>query len=64
MYKDFNQLDKGAMPKTIVVLPQDPKKLTSTEKIEALEAVNLIKENFTGKIKGRTCANGIKQQIF
>ena len=64
MYKDFNQLDKGAMPKTIVVLPQDPKKLTSTENREALEEVNLIREKRTGKIMGRTCANGIKQQTF
>ena len=63
MYKKFNQLDKGAMPNKPVVLPQDPTKLASTEKREALEAVNLIKENLTGIIKGRTCANGSKQRI-
>ena len=64
MYKDFGQLDKGAMPNKLVVLPQYPKKITRTEKREALEAVNLIIENCTGKIKGRTCANDSKQQSF
>ena len=64
MYKYFNQLDKGAMPNKPVVLTQDPTKLTKTENREALEAVNLIKENRTGIIKGRTSANGSKQQSF
>ena len=36
MYKYFNQLNKGAMPNKSVVLPQDPTKLTKTEKREAL----------------------------
>ena len=52
------------MPNKPVVLPQDPTKLTRTEKREALEAVKMIKENCTGKINGRTCANSSKQQFF
>ena len=36
MYKEFNKIDKIAMPNKPVVLPQDPKKLARTEKIEAL----------------------------
>ena len=45
IYKEFNQLDKGAIPNKPAVLPQDPTKLTRTEKRETLETVNLIKEN-------------------
>ena len=64
MYKEFHQLDKGAMPNTPVILPHDPTKLTRTEKREAFEAVNLIKGKRTGAIKGHTCANGSKQWSF
>ena len=64
MYKEFNQLNKGAMPKKTVLLPQDPTKLTRIENREALKLVNLIKEKRTGKIKGRNCANGGKQRSF
>ena len=44
--------------------PQDASVLTNEEKKRALEAVNLIKEKRTGKIKGRTCANGSKQKRY
>ena len=64
MYKEFNQLDRGATPNKPVVLPSDPTKLTSTKKKEALEAVNLNKEKRTGTIRGRTSANGRKQRSF
>ena len=62
IYKEFKQLDEGAVPNKPVVLPQDPSKLTREEKSRALEAVNLIKEKRNGKIKGRTCADGSKQK--
>ena len=62
MYKGFNKLDEGDMPKKPVVIPQYITKLNRTEKIEALEAVNPIKEKCTGTIKGRTCENGSKQR--
>ena len=46
------------------MIPQDPTKLTSQEKREALEAINLIKEKRCGKLKARTCANGARQRRF
>ena len=64
IYKEFKQLDEGAVPNKPVVLPQDPSKLTREEKSRALEAVNLIKEKRNGKIKGRTCADGSKQKHY
>ena len=38
--------------------------MTRTEKIEALEVTNPIKEKRTETIKGRTCANGSKKRSF
>jgi len=66
MFKEFEQLNKGAVPgkEKPVVGPQDASLLTEEEKRRALEAVNLIKEKRTGKIKGRTCANGSKQKRY
>ena len=64
MYKEFNQLEKVYMPNKPVVLTQDPTKFTRTENIEALEAVNLIKEKCTEIIKVNTCANGSRQRSF
>ena len=43
IFKELNQLDKGAKEGNPVVIPLDPYKLTTQEKREALEAVNLIK---------------------
>ena len=64
IFKELNQLDKGAKEGNPVVIPLDPYKLTTQEKREALEAVNLIKEKRCGKLKGRTCANGARQRRF
>jgi len=64
MFKELNQLDKGAKKGNPVVIPQNPHLLTAKEKREALEAVNLIKEKRCGKIKGRTCANGARQRRY
>ena len=64
IFKELNQLDKGAKEGNPVVIPQDPTKLTSQEKREALEAINLIKEKRCGKLKARTCANGARQRRF
>ena len=47
-----------------MVIPTCPDKLSSREKSEALEAVNLIKMKRDGNIKGRTCANGAKQRRY
>ena len=64
MFKEFQQLDKGAAPGKPVFGVIDPDKLTLQQKLSALEAVNLIKEKRCGKIKGRTCANGSKQHKY
>ncbi len=53
MFKEFEQLNKGAVPgkKKPVVGPHDASVLTDNEKRRALEAVNLIKEKRTGNLK-------------
>ena len=38
--------------------------LTTKDKKEALEAVSIIAQKRSGKIKGRTCANGSGQRKF
>ena len=53
----------GAFPGKKVVEGVDPETLTEEEKKEALDAVNLIKEKI-GEIKGQTCANGSKQNMY
>ena len=42
--------------------PINASTLTTDQKREALHAVNLIKEKRSGKLKGRTCANGRSQR--
>ena len=60
MFKEFKQLDVGAMDGKPVIEPIDPKTLTTIEKEQALEAVNLIKEKRNGDLKGRACGNGAR----
>ena len=57
MLKEYKQLEDMA-----VFRPQDPKLLSKTQKRQALQAVNLIKEKRNGTINGRTCAEGRPQQ--
>jgi hypothetical protein len=64
MFKEFKQLNEGAVPGKPVFGKQDATELTYEEKKRALEAVNLIKEKRSGIIKGRTCANGSKQKRY
>ena len=64
MVKEWTKIDRGTMPGKPVVVPIDVGALTYKEKGRALEAVNLIKDKRDGKIKGRTCADAIKQKIF
>jgi hypothetical protein len=64
MFKEFKQLNEGAVPGKPVFGKQDPNELTFEDKKRALEAVNLIKEKRSGIIKGRTCANGSKQKRY
>ena len=44
MFKEFRQLDHGAMPDKAVFGHIDPDKLTKNEKRVAFEAVNIIRE--------------------
>ena len=64
MFKEYKQLNEGAVPGKPVLAPIDPDTLSREEKRQSLEAVNLIKEKRCGKIKGRTCANGSRQREF
>ena len=58
MFKEFKQLDEGAKPGNLVVIPTDTKSLSSREKKKSLRAVNFIKEKRNGDIKGRMYADG------
>ena len=62
MFKEYNQLDDEPMPGKPVVAPFNPYGLTPHDGKKKIEAVNLSKEKHCGKIKVRTCANGIKQR--
>ena len=64
MVKELKQLNNEAMKGKPVVVPIDPSKLSKLEKRATLDAVNLIKENINGSIKGRTCDNGTKQRRY
>ena len=64
MFKELKQLDVGAMDGKPVIAPIDAKSLTTMEKEQALEAVNLIKEKRNGDLKGHTCGNGAQQRRF
>ena len=64
LVKEFKQLVVGAMNGKPVVDAVHANSLSTQDKREALDAVNLIKEKRDGSIKGRTCANGAKQRRF
>ena len=64
MFKEYKQLDKGPIPGKPVFGSISYDSLSKQEIKEALEAVNLIKEQRDGKIKGRTCVDGSKQQKY
>ena len=51
MFKEFKQLDEGAVLGKTVILPTDASALTAEEKQESLRVVNLIKEKKNGIIK-------------
>ena len=57
LQEEFCQLDSKN-----VFEPLDASTLTTSQKREALRAVNLIKEKRSGKLKGRTCTNGRSQR--
>ena len=61
---ELKQLDVGAFPGKPVVEPIEYNSLTKEELRSALEAVSLIKEKRSGKMKGRVCANGSRQRRY
>eukprot|EP00957_Ditylum_brightwellii_P184533 14054952-Ditylum_brightwellii.AAC.1 len=64
LFKGYKQLNGEAVPGKPVISPIDPKTLTKKDRRQALETVNLIKEKWCRKIKGRACANDSRQQEF
>ena len=65
MLTEYTQLDQGAVEGKPVIEPIDPSKITEEQKIQAMNAVNLIKKKkATLEIKGRTCADGSKQRKY
>ena len=42
MIKEFKKLDEGVIPGKLVVITSNPDEITDTERMEALETVNLI----------------------
>ena len=64
MMKELKQLNNGVIPGNPLIKPIPFDELTDKDKEESLEAVNLIARKRSGKIKGRTCANGRKQRKY
>ena len=64
MIKEFKQLVDRAFPGKPVVAAINNSELTENDKKRALDAVNLIKVKRSGTVKGRTCANGSKEQYY
>ena len=56
--KEFNKLDKVAIPGKPIVGYVDPNNLTNKDKNKSFKAVKLIKEKRDVKIKLIKCANG------
>ena len=63
MIKELKQLEEGPMPGKIVVPAIDPDILSSEDKANSLNSMNLIKQKRYRTIKVRTCADGSKHKI-
>ena len=57
MFKEFKQLNKGAVPGISIGIPTDVNRITPKDQIKALLDVNLIKEKRNGIIQRRTSVN-------
>ena len=64
MIKDFTQTNEGAVPENPMVIPVDDSTLTALEKEKYLRAVNLIKEERSVELKGRSYVSGSKQRRY
>ena len=59
MYKEYTQLEDMKLMESL-----NPESLTRSQKKGALRAINPIKEKWSGKLKGRTCADGRPQRCY
>ena len=63
MIKEFKHLDEISVPGKPLVIPMGMYLLTKYLKNQALDAMNLIKLKWGGRVNGRSCANGSKNNI-
>ena len=45
-------------------VPEDPSMLSIAEKVRALSSLIFLKENRSGKVKGRACMSGATQRAY
>ena len=45
-------------------VPEEPTMLSRAEKVKALSSLMFLKENRSGKVKGRACVNGSPQRAY
>ena len=64
MFKEFKQLDSGAVFGKPVLAPFDVDKVETSVRRATFEAVNFIKEKRDGNIKGWTCVNESLQHKY
>ena len=64
MLKKNSQLEKGVTPCKTLVRRTAVSTLASVHARSTVDTVHLIKEKFSRAIKGLTCANGSKRNIF
>ena len=60
--KEFKQIIEGAVPGKHAVITADEASLIENEKKKDLSVINLIKEKWRGKIKGRSFVGDSKQR--
>ena len=45
-------------------VPEDPTMVSRSEKVKVLSSLMFLKENRSGKVKGRACVNGAPQRAY
>ena len=58
LFKEFKQLNNGAVEGKPVIQPINPNDITAEERKRALDVIMVIKENRDNTLKGRACADG------
>ena len=64
IFKELKHLNNGVLLGNPAIVHICIEPLTEGDKKKTLEAVNLIKVKRCGKVKGMTCANGLRQRNF